>query len=121
MSVKAILMILVFLGMIIHILISRKRQDADLSRSSQPTKELWQVLILFTILFLGEAVVNWLVYVVEAQNNSIADHIYWAKYILILSLLVSFLIIDRRKLSDIGFRKPVNHTIYTTGIALFLI
>jgi membrane protease YdiL (CAAX protease family) len=115
-------MILVFAGFLIHYLIFRREEDIPVGKSAHPKREIWEVIALFGIIILGDSIVNYLAYCVKSPNQLLVDNLYWIKFGLVGGLLLFFVfIIERRKFSELGFKKPAQHVIWLSGIGLFII
>lgn len=122
MPIKPILIAAVFIGIIVHALIFRKREDVPVGKSSRPKREIWEVIILFAIILAGNSIINYLSYCVENTNEMLVDILFWGQLALILTLLLLFIfVLEKRKLKDVGFQKPVNHAVWVSGVGLFII
>ena len=67
MTIKPIIMITVFIGMLIHVIYFQKNEDVIIEGANYPKKEFWQIITLFGFslanllsgAFLVEVIMSW--------------------------------------------------------------
>ena len=118
MSLKPVLMMVVFIAMLAYVIFFRRKKDVPVEKSVRPKREFWQVIILFGFIFVWESVINYLAFYTELSTGLLE----WIKLISILLLLIIFaFVFDKKKAGDIGFKKPYHPSVWIVGISIFLI
>jgi membrane protease YdiL (CAAX protease family) len=122
MQIRPILMILVFVGLLIHYLIFRRQEDIPVGKSSHRKREIWEVIALFSIIFLGNSIINYFAYCVKHPEELFVAFLFAIKFFLTIGLLLFFVFkVEKRTPAELGFRKPTHPVIWLSGIGLFIL